>query len=450
MLQSRDRKGAVPALRTCLAVFLAAAVMALGQDAPPSTVQLPVPLPPPSDAEQSDLMHAVNEGSNSTVDLVRAFETFLGKYPNTNYRPDIERNLTKASIDNRDFVRIAKYGELVLARMPDDVVSLDAVSQALVEMGGRDNAEKAQRYARALDDIVQGMAPPQGADAPQIQEERERADARALMTQGRARVILGDNEESLRMMQRAYAVYPGEETARAAADALLRLGRDSEGIQRLAEAFIIPDSRAKDTDLMSDRLRLGELWKKTHDSEKGLGDEILAAYDRASSAVEWRRKKLLALDPNGAARSVSEFTITGLDGKKLQMSSLAGKVVVLDFWATWCVPCRAQRPVYDEVMQHYKARKDVVFLPLSTDEDHSVVEPFLESQMWDRNVFFDDGLQRVLAVSQIPTTIVLDKRGLISSRMNGFAPDRFQNDLIERIDAALAEPDVPKQQTAKP
>jgi thiol-disulfide isomerase/thioredoxin len=432
---------------TRIAALLAAAALllgqnalgqnALGQNAQPSAVQLP------SDAEQSDLMHAVNEGSNSTIDLIHAFEAFLQKYPNTNYRPDIEKNLTKASIDIRDSSRIAKYGELVLAKTPDDVVSLDAVSQALVEIGGRDNAERAQKYARTFEDLIEAMPPPAGADAPKIQEERDRADARALMTQGRARLILGDKEESLRMNQRAYSVFPNEETARATADALLRLGRDSEAIERLAEAFIIPDSRAKNTDLMSDRLRLGALWRRTHESERGLGDEILTAYDRASSAVELRRKKLLALDPNGAARGISDFTVTGLDGKKLQMSSLLGKVVVLDFWATWCVPCRAQRPVYDDVMQHYKDRGDVVFLPLSTDEDRSVVEPFLESQMWDKHVFFDDGLQRVLGVSQIPTTIVLNKQGLISSRMNGFAPDRFQNDLIERIDTALLEPPIP-------
>lgn len=417
---------------TRIAALLAVAVMVLGQDA------VPPPVPPPSDAEQADLMHAVSEGANSPLDLVRAFEAYLKKYPSTNYRPDIELNLTKASIENRDNARIVQYGERVLAHTPDDVVTLDAVAQALVALSGKDNAEKAQKYARTFEDLIEGMAPPQGPDAPKVQEERDRADARALMTQGRARVILGDNEESLRMAQRAYALYPGEETARAAADSLLRLGRDAEAIDRLAEAFIIPDSRAKDTDLMSDRLRLGELWKKTHDSEKGLGDEILAAYDRSSAAVELRRKKLLALDPNGAAQSVTEFTITGLDGKKLQMSSFQGKVLVLDFWATWCVPCRTQHGVYDEVMQHYADRKDVAFLPLSTDEDHSVVGPFLESQMWSDHVFFDDGLQRVLGVSQIPTTIVLDKKGMVSSRMNGFAPDHFKSDLIERIDAALA------------
>ena len=425
-----------------LLVLCAVTAMAVAQNAPQPAQPT---LPPPSDTEQMDLMHAVNEGANSTVDLVRVFEAFLKKYPNTNYRPDIDLNLTKASIQNRDPARVVEYGERVLARTPDDVVSLDAVAQSFVELGGRDNAEKAQKYARTFEDLIEGMAPPTGPDAPQIQEERDKADARALMTQGRARVILSDNEESLRMMQRAYSIYPGEETARATADALLRLGREDEAIERLAEAFIIPDAHAKDSDLMNDRLRLGQLWKDSHESEKGLGDAILAAYDRASSAVELRKKKLVALDPNGAAKSVSEFTISGLNGQKLQMSSFKGKVLVLDFWATWCVPCREQHPIYDDVMKRYAARKDVAFLPLSTDDDHTVVQPFLESQMWDQHVYFDDGLQRILGVSQIPTTIILDKNGVVSSRMNGFVPDRFKDDLIERIDYALSESGSAKQ-----
>jgi len=187
-------------------------------------------------------------------------------------------------------------------------------------------------------------------------------------------------------------------------------------------------------------LRLGEMWAKAHNgSEQGLGDEILAAYDRSYSMAELRHKKLLALDPNGAAGSATEFTISGLDGKKLQMSSLLGKVLVLDFWATWCEPCRGQHPIYEEVMKRYANRPDVVFLPLSTDEDHALVQPFLESQMWDQRVYFDDGLTRVLGVSQIPTTIVLNKQGQVSSRMNGFAPDQFKDQLIERIEGALVE-----------
>lgn len=390
-------------------------------------------------------MHAVQEGANSTLDLVRVFEAFLLKHPDTMYRPDIELNLTRASIENKDDARVVLYGEKVLEHSPDDVVTLDKVAQSLVALGGKENAQKALKYARAFENIIDGMEPPAGPEAPQTQEERDRAKARMLITQARARIILEDKEESQRLAERAFSLYPDEETARASAESLMRLGRDQEALARLAEAFAIPDSRASASDRLGDRLRLGEMWAKSHNgSEQGLGDELLAAYDRSYSMVELRHKKLLALDPNGAAGSATEFTISGLDGKKLQMASLLGKVVVLDFWATWCEPCRGQHPIYEEVMKRYANRPDVVFLPLTTDEDHSVVQPFLESQMWDQHVYFDDGLTRVLGVSQIPTTILLNKQGQISSRMNGFAPDQFKDQLIERIEAALAETSGPK------
>jgi thiol-disulfide isomerase/thioredoxin len=402
----------------------------------------PAPAPPaaPSEADQEEMMHAVQEGANSNQDLVRVFEAYLQKHPDTPYRPDLELNLTRASIENKDDARVVKYGERVLERSPEDVVTLDKVAQSLVTLGGKENAEKALKFARAFEDIITAMEPPAGAKAPQIQEDRDRAEARMLIVQARARLILGDKEESQRLAERAFSLYPDEETARASAESLTRLGREREAMTRLAEAFAIPDSRASAADRLSDRLQLGEMWAKTHHgSEQGLGDELLAAYDRTYSTVELRRKKLMSLDPNAAAGSAGEFTISGLDGKKLQMSSLLGKVVVLDFWATWCEPCRGEYPIYQEVKKHYADRTDVVFLPLTTDEDRTLVQPFLESQMWDQRVFFDDGLTRVLGVSQIPTTIVLNKQGQVSSRMNGFAPPQFKDQLIERIEAALAD-----------
>jgi thiol-disulfide isomerase/thioredoxin len=414
-----------------------AAALALGvqaQQTPPAASPTA-----PSDAEQQDLMHAVNEAANSSLDMVRALEGHLKKYPNTVQRKELEQAIAKAAIDNKDDVRIVLYGERTLARTPDDVLMLDRVSASLLVLGGEENAQKAIKYSRAFENIIDGLAPASGKDAVKIQDDRDRAMSRTLLVQARARVILAQKEEAERLAARAFTVLPSEEAARTRADRLAELGRPDEAMMHLAEAFEVPDPRAADADRLKDRLRLGEMYTKLHGSEKGLGDFLLAAYDRVYSLAETRRKKLMALDPNSEAADPSQFTISTLDGTKVPISSFKNNVIVFDFWATWCVPCRAQHPLYEEVKKHFKNRNDVVFLSLDTDEDRSLVAPFLAEQMWDNKVYFEDGLTRLLQVSQIPTTLLLNKQGKVSSRMNGFLPDEFVAMLIERIDAALAE-----------
>ena len=144
-------------------------------------------------------------------------------------------------------------------------------------------------------------------------------------------------------------------------------------------------------------------------------------------------------DPNLLATSPLEFTMSKLEGGLLPMSSMKGKVVVLDFWATWCGPCRVQHPLYEVVKSRFKNNSDVVFLAVSTDEDRSLVKPYLERQKWSKEVLYDDGLGSFFRVNSIPTTIVLDRSGEVNSRMPGFVPDRFVEMLSERINSALTQ-----------
>ncbi len=387
--------------------------------------------------EAADLAKAIQESGNSPIDLTRALEAFLAKYPQSPQRGQIMGILARAAIDLKDDRRIVQYGEQALAASPGDMLILDRVARSLLALGGKENAGTSLNFSRAFEQNIRNAPPPAGADAGRRQDDRDRGLARALVYQSRAQSILENKKEAERLAGQAFQIYPCEETARVWSEALEANGRLGEAIESLADAFAVPDARALASDRSADRRKLGELYRKRHHSEKGLGDLILAAYDRTSAMLQEREKRLAALDPNLTATDPLQFRLTGLDGKTLTLADLKGSVVILDFWATWCQPCRIQHPLYEKVKERFKDRRDVVFLSIDTDEDHSRVAPFLDQQKWSKTVYFEDGLQRLLQVTSIPTTVLFDKQGRVASRMNGFLPGNFVEQLSERIQNAL-------------
>jgi thiol-disulfide isomerase/thioredoxin len=393
--------------------------------------------PTPQPAWMVAWQHALDEAGASSVDALRAFETYLKQFPDSPQTQEAERYLLRSAIDLKDDPRTALYGERVLELAPDDVAMLDRVARAELHLGGAENAARALKHARAFAAIVENLPPADGRDAAKKQEERDRGLARMLLYQSRAKRILGEKEEAEKLAARGFQVYPNEEAAREWAEVLVALDRQEDAVRRYADGFAIPDARAADADRAADRQLAGELYRKLHGSEAGLGDVILAAYDRTSALLAERIKKARAIDPNLGLTDPMQFTLTALDGSKLALAKLRGSVVVLDFWATWCQPCRAQHPLYEELKKRFHDHADVVFLSIDTDEDRSLVAPFLEQIGWSRTVYFDDGLQRLLQVSSIPSTILFDKQGRIASRMNGFIPDSFVEQITERINAAL-------------
>ena len=391
-----------------------------------------------SPEEQESLQQALQQAQTSPQDLIRALEAHLERYPNSAQKSDLEYQIARAAIEAEDVPRIAKYGPAALAVAPEDVLILDQVTRALLLVGGEQNAGTAYRYARRLEEMLANYNVEPGPNATQRQEERDRALGRVLLYESRARTITGQPDEAVRLAARSFAAYPNEASAREWAETLHSQGNQEEATAKMAEAFAIPDPRAQPGSRLDDRIVLGEWYTDLHGSETGMGDMVLDAYDRTSRLVETRQKKLLALDPNAAARNPMEFTLTGLDGKRMRLASFAGKAVVMDFWATWCVPCRAQHPLYEELKEKF-ADRDVVFLAIDADEDHDVVEPFLDAQGWDKDVYFEDGLARLLKVTNIPTTILFDREGMLASRMDGFSPDSFVDLMTARIEEALGD-----------
>ena len=401
------------------------------------------PVATPAQQEEEDLQHSLSESNGSPIEIIHALERHLKKYPSTVKRREIDRTLTKSAIELRDDRRIIEYGERALKADPNDLQILDRVTGALLQ-SQTTNPEKAARalvYAKRFESIVLKVEAEkiERRDASRRQDEVDRGLSRAFLFQARAHGTLGHFDEAVGLARKSFDRYASENAAHEAGRWLAKAGRHQEAAEMFANALMVPDARATEADRADDRKSLGDSWTKAKGSEAGLGDVILAAYDRTNALIAERNRKLKALDPNRDVTNPIQYTISDLSGTPLKLTDLKGKVLVLDFWATWCGPCRAQYPLYEEVKKRFKHRDDVMFLAISTDEDPSLVKPFLEEMKWNKNVYFDDGLARLMAVANIPSTIVFDKQGQLASRMNGYLPDRFVDMLTERIQSALGE-----------
>jgi len=391
--------------------------------------------------EQADLRAGLSEAGSSQVEFIRAIERHLQKYPQTIQRPELERALVKASLEIRDARRTVLYGERVLARETTNTELLERVARQLLSTDDADNARRALDYAQKLESAVRAQAElkPGTPGAAAQWEQRQILLGKAFVYQSRATGNLGKSAEAVELARKSFAEAPSAESAREIARWLDRVGKTAEAIPHLCDAFMLSNEQTESEGRARDRARLAEWQKKAGMSDSALGEQLLAAYDRVKKAIDDRRTRLRAIDPNVFVSEPMEFTISGLGGEKLELAKLRGKVVVIDFWATWCGPCRAQQPLYEAVKKRYESNPDVVFLNLSTDEDRSLVKPFLDKNGWKKTVYFDDGLAGLLRVSSIPTTVVFNARGEVSARMNGYIMEKFTEMLSDRIQQALGE-----------
>jgi thiol-disulfide isomerase/thioredoxin len=117
---------------------------------------------------------------------------------------------------------------------------------------------------------------------------------------------------------------------------------------------------------------------------------------------------------------VADFSVTDLEGKTISMASLRGKVVLVNFWATWCPPCRAEIPDLVELQQKYRDR--LMVLGISEDEAgvDAVKEFAAEHKINYPIVMTTPELEKIFSgVSALPTTFVIDPEGRIQQRHTG-------------------------------
>jgi cytochrome c biogenesis protein CcmG/thiol:disulfide interchange protein DsbE len=169
--------------------------------------------------------------------------------------------------------------------------------------------------------------------------------------------------------------------------------------------------------------------------EKGQSESETAAENpnppAAQSVVQTRS------DAPGAAnrRAAPDFTLRDLDGKEVKLSQFRGKVVILDFWATWCPPCRMEIPHFIALHRQYQP-KGLEIVGVSLDQGGvQVVRPFAQQNGINYTMLVDGmpitGLYG--GIGSIPTTFVIDKQGRVVKSFIGYNDKSTFENLVQGL-----------------
>lgn len=156
---------------------------------------------------------------------------------------------------------------------------------------------------------------------------------------------------------------------------------------------------------------------------------------------------MIALSVSGVEASVAaeisgrapNFTLKSMSGKNLKLSEYRGQVVMINFWASWCAPCRQEMPLLEGLYKKYRPL-GFTLLGVNVEEDSSKASTLLRNIRVSFPILFDNKnkVSKLYKVSAMPTTVILDRDGNMRYLHKGYKPG-YEQDYQKQLRALLRE-----------
>ena len=280
-----------------------------------------------------------------------------------------------------------------------------------------------------------GMLSP--ATAPhEVESTRKDRIASFEHVRGLALHRLGDSDEAEAALRAAATTSPDPSRLLALGEFLGAEGRHAEAYDALIDALGWNAEVGGINDEASVREAARHSRARLESSTTEIEDDIAEARRRAASE---RRRRLTGTPLDSPA---PDFQLTDRHDKNWRLSDLAGKVVVLNYWAAWCANCKAELPHWAALVSDYSEADDVVFLAINLDRDRSRAEAYLAQQGFGFTVLFDRGSSTDYQILGVPEHVFIGREGNVRYRASGFSDaERYAFEMKLRIEELRAVKD---------
>lgn len=131
----------------------------------------------------------------------------------------------------------------------------------------------------------------------------------------------------------------------------------------------------------------------------------------------------LPLQAAAIGQSAPDFALPNISGKNIRLKELRGQVVLINFWASWCGPCRQEMPLLDDMYKKY-SKLGFVILGINVEQDSSKAKTYLHDVPVTFPILYDtkNSLSKLYDVNAMPTTVIVDRNGNVRYLHQGYKP----------------------------